>query len=319
MSSGKEQHVLIAGNPTVLEGLLYEATTSQKHLWKVYHITNDPEDPKRSPRASLDYAKYMISKYGRDHPHVLVNVLGRFPPHSINTLIGPDEMRDAERRGWKQHQIDNHPRLLGVDVARMGDDASVMFPRQGLVAFHPSEWRNIDGVQGAGNVARKIADWGADACFIDNTGGWATSWIDQLRLLHHNPIPVGFSQTPIDQRYYNKRAEMYFLAAQWIKDGGQIPECPPLVRAMTQTTYTFKGDRMILEDKDDIKLRIGMSPDHADAFVLTFAQPVAARTGIAVGFAPYRPARNHQIDYDPFRECYGGIPQQPNSPYRRAG
>jgi phage terminase large subunit len=62
-------------------------------------------------------------------------------------------------------------RVLGVNVARFGDDASVIFPCQGLVAFAPQRFRNIDGTQGAGAVARKWQEWGADAVFIDDTGG----------------------------------------------------------------------------------------------------------------------------------------------------
>jgi phage terminase large subunit len=56
----------------------------------------------------------------------------------------------------------------------------VIFPRQGLVGFPPIKVRNIDGTQGAGLVARKWQDWQADACFIDDTGGFGSSWIDNL-------------------------------------------------------------------------------------------------------------------------------------------
>ena len=48
----------------------------------------------------------------------------------------------------------------------------------------------------------------------------------------------------------NKRAEMYFELVEWISQGGQVPSCPELVqKRMTQITYTFKGDRYLLEDK----------------------------------------------------------------------
>ena len=46
---------------------------------------------------------------------------------------------------------------------------------------------------------------------------------------------------------------------------------------MSRTTYSFRGDRLLLEPKDQVKARLGHSPDDADAFALTFAQPVAAR------------------------------------------
>ena len=135
-------------------------------------ITADPDDPRRSTRVKAEWAREQIEKYGRDNPWVLVNVFGKFPPGSLNTLIGPDECREATKRAYRPEDIASAARVLGVDVARFGDDASVIFPRQGLVAFPPLKFRNLDGTQGAGAVARKWADWKADAVFIDDTGGW---------------------------------------------------------------------------------------------------------------------------------------------------
>jgi hypothetical protein len=285
LSSCQEGHIVMAGNPTHLEGPLWRATTSERRLWHLTEITGDPDDPKRSTRVKAAWAREQIEKYGRDNPWVLVNVFGKFPPSSLNTLIGPDECRDATRRAWRAEEIASAARVLGVDVARFGDDASVIFPRQGLLAYSPLKFRNLDGNQGAGAVARKWQDWNADAVFVDDTGGWGASWIDGLRRLGRQPIGIGFASRSADPRYANKRAEMYFDAARWIKDGGQLPAgCPELIAALTQTTYSFKGDQLLLEDKEQLKQRLGFSPDEADAFALTFAQP-AVRRGAGGGRA----------------------------------
>jgi hypothetical protein len=72
---------------------------------------------------------------------------------------------------------------------------------------------------------------------------------------------------------------MYFEAVDWIRRGGQLPPgqaSHELIAALSQTTYSFRGDRLLLEPKEQVKARLGYSPDDADAFVLTFAQPVAA-------------------------------------------
>ena len=277
LSSCVEGHIVQAGNPTHLEGPLYRACTSERRLWHVVEITADPDDPKRSTRVKKEWAREQIEKYGRDNPWVLVNVFGKFPPGSLNTLIGPDECAEAIKRHYRPEDYANAARVLGVDVARFGDDASVIFPRQGMAAFAPIKYRNLDGVQGAGAVARKMGDWKADAVFIDDTGGWGASWIDNLRLLGHAPIAIGFAARPNDPRYENKRSEMYFEAIDWIRRGGALPECPELVAALSQTTYSFRGDRLLLEPKEQLKQRLGYSPDEGDAFALTFAQPVAAR------------------------------------------
>ncbi len=282
LSSCKEGHIVQAGNPTHLEGPLWRACTTERALWHITEITADPDDPKRSTRVKPEWAREQIQKYGADNPWVLVNVFGKFPPGSLNTLIGPDECREATRRSYRAEDVASFARVLGVDVARFGDDASVIFPRQGLVAHPPLKYRNIDGTQGAGVVARKWTDWGADAVFIDDTGGWGASWIDNLRRIGRQPVGVGFASKPSDPRYDNKRTEMYFEAIEWIKQGGALPDIPELIAALSQTTYGFRGDRLLLEPKDQIKARLGYSPDDADAFALTFAQP-ATRAGMGYG------------------------------------
>lgn len=297
LSTGIEGHIVQAGNPTHLDGPLYRACTRERSLWHVIEISGDPDDPNRSQRVSAEWAQQQIAKYGRDNPWVLVNVFGRFPPGSLNTLIGPDEVEAAMKRCYRENDIEHAPRILGVDVARFGDDSSVVFPRQGLVAFQPLQYRNLDTMAGAGAVARKWGDWNADACFVDDSGGYGAGWIDALRQLGRNPIGVQFSAKPDDPRYFNKRAEMYFNLVNWIRDGGQLPLVPELTAALSQTTYSFRGDRLLLEDKAQIKDRLGYSPDHADALALTWAQPVAARPRWIAPRANPKP-------YDPFAEMW---------------
>src|SRR5213078_2530431 len=119
--------------------------------------------------------------------------------------------------------------------------------------------------------------------FIDDTGGFGSSWIDNLRRLGRDPIGIAFSGKASNPRYDNKRTEMYFEAVDWIRRGGALPPGPAsqeLIAALSRTTYSFRGDRLLLEPKEQVKARLGYSPDDADAFVLTFAQPVTAGAGV---------------------------------------
>lgn len=293
LSSCKEGHLVQAGNPTHLEGPLYRACTAERRLWHVVEITSDPDNPLRSPRVSADWAKEQIEKYGRDNPWVLVNVFGQFPPASFNALIGPEEVRDAINRRYRDVDFLASPRILGIDVARFGDDSSIIFPRQGLQAFNPIEYRNLNGTSGAENTIRKWDDWDADACFIDNTGGFGASWIDNLQRLGKDPIGIHFSATEgVDPQYANRRAEMAFKLVEWIKKGGALPDVSNLTAALTQTQYTFKGEKLIIEPKEDLKAKLGFSPDHMDALMLTFAMPIdKRRLGIQ--------NNTHQFDYNP--------------------
>lgn len=295
LSSCKEGHIVQAGNPTHLEGPLYRACTSERGLWHVVEITSDPEDPNRSPRVSSKWAEDQIKQYGRDNPWVLVNVFGKFPPSSFNALIGPDEIEEAINRRYREPDFIMNPMILGIDIARFGDDSTVIFPRQGLQAFDPFQYRGMDGTTGSELVVRKWNELGADGVFIDNTGGFGASWIDNLIRLGKSPIGIHFSQKSSSDRYANKRAEMAFECVEWIKRGGALPDIPELTKALTQTTYSFKGEQLLLEPKEDVKAKLGFSPDHMDALMLTFALPVEAQKR-----DPYERKSVHQIEYNPF-------------------
>jgi phage terminase large subunit len=275
LSSCVEGHLVQAGNPSMLSGPLYRAATSERRLWYVVEITGDPDNAKRSSRISVQWAREQIEKYGRDNPWVKINVFGEFPPSSLNALIGPDEVAAAMKRTYREYDIGSAPRILGIDVARFGADSSAIARRWGLQAFRIEKFRNLTSTQGAGRVARVWEDWGADACFIDDSGGFGSGWVDQLRQLGRAPIPIHFAGEPHNKtRFANKRSEMFFELVEWIRRGGALPESAELTAALSQTTYAFKGDKLILEPKDSIKAKIGFSPDEGDALALTFAEKV---------------------------------------------
>jgi hypothetical protein len=58
-----------------------------------------------------------------------------------------------------------------------------------------------------------------------------------------------------------------------MKGGMALPNIPELVAELTVPTYTFLGGQFVLEEKDQIKARLGRSPDLADALAETFAIP----------------------------------------------
>lgn len=295
-----EAHIVQAGNPTRLDGPLYRACTVARKLWYVIEITADPDNPARTPRVSVETAREQIEQYGRDNPWILVNIFGQFPPASFNALIGPDEVSAAMKRYYRPMDIGKASKILGVDVARFGDDGSVIARREGIQMYPLEKRRNIDSTQGAGWVNEVWNKFEADACFVDATGGHGAGWIDQLRNLGRSPIGVQFSGEPHNKaRYFNKRTEMAFDFVQWIKDGGALPENPELLAALTKTTYTFKGDKLLLAPKDIIKAELGYSPDEMDAAMTTFAEPV-------VPAQRRRPVQQTQI-YEPFRELDSAV------------
>lgn len=273
LATGKETKILMAGNPTHLEGPLYRASTTERHLWWLIEITADPDDPNRTPRVSVEWAREQIDKYGPDNPWVLVNVFGRFPPASLNTLLGPDEVSEAMRRHLKEDAYAFSQKRIGVDPARFGDDRTVLAPRQGLAWRPPVILRNADTTAIAARLIAGKVRWGSELEFVDDTGGYGAGVIDNLRVAGYSPQAINASGKPIDSRFFNKRAECWWEMAQAVKRGAALPPIPSLQRELTTPTYTLWKGKLRLEEKDQIKKRLGYSPDIADAYSQTFALP----------------------------------------------
>ncbi len=315
-TEGQEAKILQAGNPTHVTGPLYRACTQDRHLWFVITITGDPKSPKRSKRISLEWAREQIKQYGRDNPWVKVNVLGEFPPASINALLGVEEVEEAMRRHLLPDAWQWAEKRIGVDVARFGDDRTVAFPRQGLAAFQPIVMRTQRTTAIAARVAAGFVRWNADVVLIDDSGHWGHGVVDNLITAGYPVIPVLGEDEALARRYKNRRAEMWLEMAAGIRGGMALPYIPELVRELTVPTYTFMGGKFVLEPKDEIKKRLGASPDLADALAETFAIPDrpgklmelqrqanhAITEGPAYGrMAPEDiMAGEHRVDFDPF-------------------
>lgn len=185
-------------------------------------------------------------------------------------------MREAVTRQYRESEYQASPIILGVDVARFGSDSSVIFRRQGLVAFEPIVIRKFDNMAVADRVAIEIAAHKPAAVFIDAGNGQGV--IDRLHQLRFPVTEVAFGGSAIDGDHYaNRRIEMWDKMNQWLRAGGAIPPSEVLQADLSAPTYGFTiGKNLkILESKDKIKERIGRSPDLADALALTFAAPVS--------------------------------------------
>lgn len=283
--------ILQAGNPTSTTGLLYHCCVQLKASWQVIPITADPDDPKRTPRVDIELAREQIRQHGRDNPWVMATILGLFPPAGFRSLLGVEEVEAAMGRHHAKDKYQGAAKIIGLDVARDGDDRSVMFPRQGIVAFRPKVYRGADSQFLAGAMLESRRKWNSDGEIIDGTGGWGSGVIDAMRAAGGSPFDCQFAGEPFDKKYANKRAEIWFEMAKWVKSGGALPNIPEMVAELTTPTYTFQGDRFLLEPKDQIKKRLGRSPDYADALAVTFAFPIQPK-------APAIIARPN-FDFDP--------------------
>ena len=284
MSNTEWGRIVMAGNPTSNSGALYHAVTNQATIWEVIRINGDPDDPKRSPRIDIEWAREQIRQYGRDNPWVQSFILGQFPKGGLNTLLTPDEVRTAMGRNPDPDSYAWAQKRLGIDVARFGDDRTVIFPRQGLVAFQPIILRQQRTDFITARVLKAKLAFESEVDFVDDTGHWGHGVVDGLLAAGQGAQAVMFSDPAIDPRYGNRRAEMLFGLADWVKSRGALPNIPELIPELTQPMYFFAtSGKLMIESKDQIKKRLGFSPDLADALALTFAWPdQPGRAGMAM-------------------------------------
>lgn len=198
-----------------------------------------------------------------------------FEASAGNILITIDLAAAAAARRYGPLDVPATPRVMGIDVARFGDDRTVIVKRQGLVAYEPVVIQGQDNMTVADIAAQHIDEFRPQSVFVD--GGRGEGVIDRLRRLGYNVVEAVFNARPMrSDRYANRRAEMWDAMRRWMSEGGSLPACADLVEEVSYPTYSFdSSNRLVLEKKEKVKERLGKSPDIADALALTFFAPVA--------------------------------------------
>lgn len=200
-----------------------------------------------------------------------------FSASASDVVIPIDLVTAAAKRLLTEADIAGAPIIIGLDVARFGDDATVLTLRQGLWCKAQQVFRGLDTMQAADVLINAINTHHPQAVFVD-VGAMGAGVVDRVRQLHYTVTEVNFGGSPQDtDRYANLRAEMYFKLRAWIEAGGAIPNEPTLKSELSVVEYQFaRNGKIILEPKEKVKEKIGKSPDYADSLALTFAMPVFA-------------------------------------------
>ena len=221
------------------------------------------------PEAELNDARAVMSEnqYRQEF-------LCDFSASTDNVLITIDLVAKGAARLLNAQDVRGAPKIIGVDVARFGDDRSVICKRQGLWCQPLRIIEKMDNMTFAGIVANEIDSFKPDGVFIDSGRGEGV--IDRLRQLGYRVMEINFgSRATENNRYSNKRMEMWDKMREWLENGGAIPNDTDLKTELSSPTYSFDASgRKVLEPKEKLKERGLRSPDLADALALTFAFPV---------------------------------------------
>jgi len=199
-----------------------------------------------------------------------------FQAGSDDSLIPVDLARSCAGRHLREDQYSFAARLIGVDVARYGDDRTAIIRRQGLAMLDPIVMRGLDTQEVISRVAHEADRYRPQQIFID-TGGNPGVY-DGLRGTGLPCAPVDFGSKPSRPGFQNKRAEMWCDLRDWLKSGAAIPKDEALIADLCAPKFTFRNARGLvqLESKDDLRARGMPSPDLGDAAACTFCFPVSA-------------------------------------------
>jgi hypothetical protein len=287
---------LAFGNPTRNTGRFFEAFGRLRHRWKTRQI-----DSRTVEGTNAKQIAKWLADYGEISDWFKVRVRGIFPNASSLQFIARDIVDRAMGRVANTTSWARRVAAVGVDVARFGDDESVIATRVGRDAksIPMKRFRGLDTMQFASRVGEHVNELrllGLKVVLFIDGGGVGGGVVDRLRQLNFDPIEVQFGGKANDERKYaNKRAEIWGKLKEWLPTG-HIPSDEALAADLTSVEYGFNvHDQILLESKKAMKLRGLASPDAADALAVTFAQDVPEFTDVGTGVSA-GPRR----EYDPF-------------------
>jgi len=264
------------GNPTQNTGGFSDCFKKFRHRWQCWEI-----DSRTAKMADQEEINQWIADYGDDSDFVRVRVKGQEPRAGAMQFIPGNIVEEAMNR--KAHEADYHfaPKIMGVDIARGGDDQTVIFFRQGISQARKSIKMRTDDPMYTAHVIKDNSDnWDADAVIIDmGDMGGAVRRLCENQLNMDNVMGVWFGGESAEDQYLNKRVEMWDKVRTWLKNGAVLDEDPQMRDDLTGPEKVYRHDdgRMQLEKKADMKKRGLASPDNGDALACTFAFPVERR------------------------------------------
>ena len=179
---------------------------------------------------------------------------------------------------------------VGIDVARFGNDKTVITFRRGRVVLKIVPLEKLDVAQVAARAKEEIKAFGEDPeqIAVDTIGigagvadimrgeGWFPDKIDRrtnkrIQIV----VDVNSSLRMGNGADYNLRAFMWREMRDWLMSASLLND-KDLKSDLTSLRYSFRGGELLIESKEDAKRRGIKSPDRADSLALTFAYPTIA-------------------------------------------
>lgn len=277
--SGPNNKLLMCGNPTKTSGTFYDSHTADRAIYKC-HTVNSEE----SKRTNKDNIAALARKYGRESNVFRVRVLGEFPLQEDDVFI---PLSLVEQSIVTELDDTVSKIALGVDVARFGDDETVIATNIGGRIEIPAIRHGQNLMKTVGDIVvlyrKLIADHpdykGPVTCNIDDTGlgGGVTDRLEEVKveqkLNRLEIVPVNASSAPPKdgaEHYADITTYMWATVRDLMEAHAlSLQNDNELVAQLSVRKYGIASSgKIALESKKEMKKRDISSPDRADAVAL---------------------------------------------------
>ena len=291
--SGMDNKLLMCGNPNNIEGVFYDSHNSDRGKYRVHKVSSYD-----SKRTNKDNIQMIIDKYGDNSDVARVRIYGEFPKGALDSFISLEIVEFAKDIKIPINQL-KHLKVahIGVDVARFGDDSTIIFPRIGAKGLKFEKYSKQDTMQTTGRVlkaAKKLMvnypNVNKVIIKVDDTGvgGGVTDRLKEVisdDKLPYEVVPVNNGESSTDDYYANKGTQIWGdikeLLEQNISNSVnslepaiELPDNANLIKELSTRKFKMTSNGKIrLESKEDMKKRNVGSPDIADALTLAFYEP----------------------------------------------
>jgi hypothetical protein len=274
LSSGDTAFILVS-NPVRNSGKFYElfqqraADPDALSNWTLMTFTSYD-----SPNVGEEWIKETIEYYGEESDFVKMRIWGEFPVVSNAQFFPSDLINDAKDRNLSEKEYYHYDRVLGVDVARFGDDSSVIVDRQGPKIHSIECYNGVDTATFSSYILNKYHKGRYAAIFVDGIGVGA-GVVDQLAKFNLPVVDVVVSSKSTDPKtYFDLRAQVYGEMKNWLSTA-DLPPDRELLRQLPAIYYSYNNKlQQYIESKKEMKKREGYSPDIIDAIAYSFADNV---------------------------------------------
>lgn len=292
-------------NPTRTTGWFYNLFRVRAEGWILLTLNSENTPNARSGEklipglCTLDFVLEMRALHGPNYlesPFYMVRILGQFPGQGVDAVVSATLLERATRR-WKERTpaATEGELVIGVDVARFGNDANTLQPVRGRYAYRPSvvdvsAAKDDPGVtagdlvadaviatafrlrQGEERVRVNVDGIGVGAAVVD-----ALKRRDEVKRGWIYIVDMNVGESADEQEtllgdtrvnFANLRSQLWFGVGAWTKTG-ELPDVDALHTELLAATYTTdERGRLRVEEKKKMRAVLGRSPDHADALCL---------------------------------------------------